>query len=71
MMQPKRTKFRKQHKGRNTGLAQRGNAVSFGEFALMSMEPGWITAGEEDIDIAIQVAIRDGLGNVRRFERRP
>ena len=34
MLQPKRTKFRKQHKGRNRGLAQSGNEVSFGEYGL-------------------------------------
>ena len=34
MLQPKRTKFRKMHKGRNRGLAQRGSKVSFGEFGL-------------------------------------
>ncbi len=34
MLQPKRTKFRKQHKGRNRGLATRGNKVSFGDFGL-------------------------------------
>ena len=34
MLQPKRTKFRKMHKGRNTGLSLRGNKVSFGEFGL-------------------------------------
>jgi large subunit ribosomal protein L16 len=44
MLQPKRTKFRKQHKGRNRGLAQRGNAVSFGEFGLKSTGRGRITA---------------------------
>jgi len=44
MLQPKRTKFRKQFKGRNRGLAQRGNAVSFGEFGLKSMERGQLTA---------------------------
>ena len=33
MMQPKRTKYRKQQKGRNRGLAQNGNKVSFGEFS--------------------------------------
>ena len=32
MLQPKRTKFRKQQKGRNRGLAERGSSVSFGEF---------------------------------------
>lgn len=44
MMQPKRTKYRKQHKGRNRGLAQNGNAVSFGEFGLKATSRGRITA---------------------------
>ena len=44
MMQPKRTKFRKQQKGRNTGLAQTANKVSFGEFGLKSTEWGMLTA---------------------------
>ncbi|MDQ2070533.1 50S ribosomal protein L16 [Natronospira bacteriovora] len=44
MLQPKRTKFRKQHKGRNRGVAQAGNAVSFGEFGLKATTRGRITA---------------------------
>ncbi len=44
MLQPKRTKYRKQHKGRNRGLAQRGNAVSFGEYGLKAMGRGRITS---------------------------
>jgi large subunit ribosomal protein L16 len=44
MLQPKRTKFRKQHKGRNNGMAQRGSSVSFGEFGLKSTSRGRITA---------------------------
>ncbi len=44
MLQPKRTKYRKMHKGRNRGLAQRGNAVSFGEFGLKAMGRGRITS---------------------------
>ena len=44
MLQPKRTKFRKQMKGRNRGLAQRGSAVSFGEFALKATGRGRLTA---------------------------
>jgi large subunit ribosomal protein L16 len=44
MMQPKRTKYRKQMKGRNRGLAQTGNKVSFGEFGLKSTEEGRLTA---------------------------
>lgn len=44
MLQPKRTKFRKQHKGRNRGLASRGSTVSFGEFGLKATGRGRITA---------------------------
>ena len=44
MLQPKRTKFRKQMKGRNRGLAQRGSKVSFGEYALKSTDRGRMTA---------------------------
>ena len=44
MLQPKRTKFRKMHKGRNRGLAQRGGKVSFGEYGLKAMGRGRITA---------------------------
>ena len=46
MLQPKRTKFRKQFKGRNRGLAQRGNNVSFGEYGLKTLERGQLTARE-------------------------
>jgi large subunit ribosomal protein L16 len=46
MMQPKRTKFRKQFKGRNRGLAQRGNSVAFGEYGLKTNDRGQLTARE-------------------------
>ncbi|MEC4749655.1 50S ribosomal protein L16 [Methylomicrobium sp. Wu6] len=44
MLQPKRTKFRKQHKGRNNGVAVRGSSVSFGDFGLKSVTRGRLTA---------------------------
>jgi large subunit ribosomal protein L16 len=44
MLQPKQTKYRKQQKGRNRGLASRGNKVSFGEFGLKAMARGHLTA---------------------------
>ena len=44
MLMPKRTKFRKQHKGRNRGLANRGNRVSFGEFGLKATGRGRLTS---------------------------
>ncbi|MGB3695327.1 MAG: 50S ribosomal protein L16 [Spirulinaceae cyanobacterium] len=44
MLSPKRTKFRKQHRGRMRGLAHRGNRVDFGDFALQAIEPSWVTS---------------------------
>ena len=44
MLQPKRTKYRKQMKGRNRGLALRGSKISFGEFGLKALERGRLTA---------------------------
>lgn len=44
MLQPKRTKFRKMFKGKNRGLAQAGNKVSFGEFGLKATERGRVSA---------------------------
>jgi len=44
MLQPARTKYRKQQKGRNTGVATRGNKVSFGEFGLKATTRGRLTA---------------------------
>ena len=44
MLVPKRTKFRKQHKGRNRGLAVKGSKVSFGEFGLQAVDRGRLTS---------------------------
>ena len=43
MLQPKRTKYRKQQKGRMTGKAYRGSNLAFGDFGLQATESGWIT----------------------------
>ena len=43
MLQPKKTKFRRQQKGRMKGEAQRGNQLSFGSFGIKSLESKWIT----------------------------
>ncbi|MBI2950642.1 50S ribosomal protein L16 [bacterium] len=43
MLMPKRVKFRKQQRGRRRGLATRGETVSYGEYGLQAMEPGWVT----------------------------
>ncbi len=44
MLMPSRVKFRKMHRGRMKGMAQRGNKLSFGEFGLQALETKWITA---------------------------
>lgn len=46
MLLPKRTKYRKQMRGRMTGYETRGVSLQFGEFALQAVEPGWITSRE-------------------------
>lgn len=60
MLQPKRTKFRKQHKGRNRGLAQSGNRVSFGDYGLKAIGRGRLTARQ------IEAARRAITRKVRR-----
>ena len=44
MLSPKRTKYRKHHRGRMKGKATRGNKIVFGDFALQALEPAWITS---------------------------
>ena len=46
MLLPKRVKYRRVHRGRMKGKATRGNTVSYGEFGLQAMEPGWITSNQ-------------------------
>ena len=60
MLQPKRTKFRKQQKGRNRGLAHRGSTVSFGDFALKATGRGRMTARQ------IEAARRAMTRRIRR-----
>ena len=60
MLQPKRTKFRKQHKGRNRGLAVTGSKVSFGDYGLRSVARGRLTARQ------IEAARRAITRHVRR-----
>ena len=44
MLTPKRTKFRKQHRGRMKGKASRGNTINFGDYAIQALEPTWLTS---------------------------
>jgi large subunit ribosomal protein L16 len=73
MLQPKRTKFRKQQKGRVRGIAQRGHTISFGEFAIKTLEPGWITSRQiEAARIAVTRAMkREGQVWIRIFPDKP
>src|SRR5512140_1677472 len=61
MMMPKKVKYRKQQRGRRRGLATRGAKVSFGDFGLQAMEPGWVTARQiEAARIAMTRYIKRG-----------
>ncbi|MCL4505979.1 MAG: 50S ribosomal protein L16 [Chloroflexi bacterium] len=57
MLMPKRVKFRKQQRGRRTGIATRGVAVESGEFGLQALEAAWITARQ--IEAARRVIVRE------------
>ncbi|MBX3250675.1 MAG: 50S ribosomal protein L16 [Myxococcales bacterium] len=73
MLQPKRTKFRKQFKGRRTGKAYRGSDVSFGDFALQATDNGWVSARQiEAARMAIQRTVkRQGKLYIRVFPDKP
>lgn len=73
MLLPKRTKFRKQHRGRRAGKATRGNTVSFGDYGLMALESGWVTSRQiEAARIAMTRHIkRGGKVWIRIFPDKP
>lgn len=61
MLMPKKVKFRKMQKGRMTGKAYRGSEVSFGEYGLKALEPGWISSRQiEAARIAITRHVKRG-----------
>ena len=60
MLMPKRTKFRKLHRGRRQGSAQRGNTLAFGPYGLQALEPCWMTSRQ------IEAARRAMTRHVRR-----
>ena len=73
MLLPKRTKFRKQQKGRVKGIATRGATLEFGDFGLKSMEPKWLTSRQIE---AARVALnrymkREGKVWIRIFPDKP
>ena len=73
MLQPKRTRFRKQQKGRNDGMAMKGNLVSFGSFGLKSVDAGRITNRQiESARIAMtRYMKREGKVWIRIFPDKP
>jgi large subunit ribosomal protein L16 len=73
MLAPKRVKFRKRFKGRTNGMATSGHTVAFGHYALMSLDPGWITNRQIE---AARVAVtremkRGGKVWIRIFPDKP
>jgi large subunit ribosomal protein L16 len=61
MLQPARTKYRKMQKGRMPGLAHRGSTLAFGQFGLMTLQPGWLTSRQiEAARIAMSRKIKRG-----------
>ncbi|HFB67630.1 MAG TPA: 50S ribosomal protein L16 [Calditrichae bacterium] len=73
MLMPKRVKYRKQHRGRMKGKAQRGNTLAFGSYGLKALEPAWITSRQiEAARIAITRHIkRGGKVWIRIFPDKP
>lgn len=73
MLQPRRTKFRKQQKGRIRGIASRGHQIAFGTFAIKSLEPGQITSRQiEAARISVTRAMkREGQVWIRIFPDKP
>ncbi len=73
MLMPKRTKYRKQHRGRMRGRAKGGSTVSFGEYGLQALEPGWITSAQiESARVALTRHVkRGGKVWIRVFPDKP
>jgi large subunit ribosomal protein L16 len=73
MLMPKRVKYRKTQRGRMCGKAYRGSSISFGDFALKTIEPGWITSRQiEAARIALTRHLkRDGKVWIRIFPDKP
>ena len=73
MLQPKRTKYRKQQKGRNRGVAWKGSDISFGSFALKSLELGRLTSRQiESARVAMTRHMkREGVVWIRIFPDKP
>ncbi len=73
LLAPSRTKYRRQHRGRMKGVAQRGNTLAFGEFGLQALEPCWLEARQiESARIALtRYMKRGGKVWIRVFPDKP
>ena len=73
MLMPKKVKFRKQQRGRRSGMAKGGSYIAFGDYALQAMEAGWVTARQiEAARIAISRSVkRGGKVWIRVFPDKP
>lgn len=73
MLQPKRTKFRRHHRGKMRGKATRGNTIAYGDFGLQALEPGWIKARqiESGRRVLTRYVRRNGKLWIRIFPDKP
>ena len=73
MLEPKKVKFRRHHRGNRRGMASRGNHVAFGSFGLKAISPGWITSRQiEAARITISRVVRKtGKMWIRIFPDKP
>lgn len=73
MLEPKRIKFRKQHRGRMRGKAYRGSNIIFGDFALQALQPGWLTAKQIEAGrrVITRYTKREGKLWIRSFPDKP
>ena len=73
MLEPKRIKFRKQHRGRMRGNAPRGKTIIFGDFALQALQPGWLTSKQIEAGrrVITRYTKREGKLWIRVFPDKP
>jgi len=73
MLEPKKTKYRRHHRGNRRGMAMRGNFVAFGTYGLKAMEPGWISARQIEASRITIARITRKIGRmwIRVFPDKP
>nr|QXI88222.1 ribosomal protein L16 [Ulva intestinalis] len=73
MLQPKRTKFRRHHRGKMRGKANRGNKIAYGDYGLQALEPGWIKSRqiESGRRVLTRYVRRNGKLWIRIFPDKP